>query len=125
MPPRRFMGWSCSPMTLVGTATAIRVLAPGGEGPWYYAQGSPAVLHIPGCAVDDTIVAWAGTGPTTPSLTNCEFLVAYSTVSTDFIDYTMLLRCTDAGTIEISTNICGTFGYIIAHKTSAPAINGA
>jgi hypothetical protein len=49
-------------MPIKGTATAIRVNAPGGsggEGPWYYSDGC-GYIDVTGLAAGDTVVCWGG-----------------------------------------------------------------
>ena len=120
-------------MPLSGRTPAIRVAS--GEGPWYYAQGAPVHMDIPDCAVGDTIVCWAYMNEY-PQLTNAEMLIDVSnavvtgfifpldppTLNLDTEARVFMVRCTVAGTVNISGFDC-VEQRIIAHKTAVPAIH--
>ncbi len=113
-------------MPLTGTSPAIVVRSGGGEGPWYYTNGSPAVVAIHGCVVGDTILTWTGCDASDYlTYTNSALLLGFTswpgTGNPMVLVY--LLRCTTAGTVKIQTNQACLFSSILAHKTTVPAIH--
>ena len=109
---------------IAGSRTFVGPSA-GGEGPWYYvtvAAGPSPTLHIPDCAVGDTIAIWMLSGLTYPALVNAEVVIEVSTVEASTYMWYILIRCTSAGTVTFSTT---TYSNIIAHKTASPATDAS
>ena len=96
-----------------------------GEGKWYYAQGGNVTCHIPGCKAGDSIVVWGLHGTGFWSFVNCSVIIANSIAVADAYLYHMLLSVDADGEADIEASSPGIYASIIAHRPTAPAIDGS